>query len=342
MERLFDIFIKMTWINYIVDGLFSLLNLDMELKIVKSVNFFFYEMIKIFLLLTVIIFVISFIQSYFPPQKTKEMISKYKGIKSNIIAAIMGIISPFCACSSIPIFIGINKAGAPLGSSFSFLIASPLIDMASLIFLINIFGLKVGIIYTSLGIILAVVGGIIIDKLKLEKEILLEKPSCSQSCCCSSDDRKNLNNDTKQIDDASKNRFSYSKQQTLAVIKKIWIYIIISIAVGSIIYNYIPQNIIESILGRSNYFSVIIATIIGVPIYTDEMSSMIIAKAFYDKNVPIGTVVSFMISAAALSLPSITMLKSIMSIKLLSIFVSIVVVGVIIIGYALNLLHFIF
>ena len=342
MERLFDIFIKMTWINYIVDGLFSLLNLDMELKIVKSANFFFYEMIKIFLLLTVIIFVISFIQSYFPPQKTKEMISKYKGIKSNIIAAIMGIISPFCACSSIPIFIGINKAGAPLGSSFSFLIASPLIDIASLIFLINIFGLKVGIIYTSLGLILAVVGGLIIDKLKLEKEILLEEPSCSQSCGCSSDDSKNLNNDTKQIDDASKNRFVYSKQQTLAVIKKIWIYMIISIAVGSIIYNYIPQNIIEIILGRSNYFSVIIATIIGVPIYTDEMSSMIIAKAFYDKNVPIGTVVSFMISAAALSLPSITMLKSVMSIKLLSIFVSIVVVGVIIIGYALNWLHFIF
>ena len=462
MSFLYDTFILMTWINPLLDSIFSFLNLDMNLLIVKSAHYFFSQIIKIFLLLTVIVFTVSFLQSYFPAEKTKNLISKYKGIKANTIAAFLGVLSPFCACSSIPIFIGVNRAGAPLGSSFSFLIASPLIDIASLIFLINLFGLKVGIIYTFLGILLAVIGGLIIDKLHLEKEILLDINSTvnntqanlsskdlntTKACACSLDKNitstpinnalndtfngsfngslndtlrddfntahnTNNSNDTNNLDNrnnlnkthnihnlsntsslnntsgsyenletsltplsshqesccapkqspvsknccsteasapccaetnnTTKNRFIYSKNQTLSILKKVWIYMLISLAIGSFIHNYIPQEIIERVLGYDNPFSVILATLMGVPIYTDEMSSMIIGKAFYDKNVPIGTVISFMISAAALSIPSISILKSVMTTKLLTIFVSIVVVGVIIIGYTLNFLQFLF
>jgi len=346
-DLLLNIFVKMTWLSEAINKVFNMLNLDLNKRIVQSAHFFLYETVKIFMMITVIIFAISFIQSYFPPKKTKELLTKYKGIKANIIAALLGVISPFCACSSIPIFIGINKAGAPLGASFSFLISSPLVDLASLFLLISLFGIKVGVIYTSVGVILAIIGGMVIERLGLQDEIILSKrkrieienerrakllakgKKLPESVgCCNSDEG------------VYDKHFTYSKNQTVSVLKNIWAYMLVSILIGSIVYNYIPQKIIESILGKSNYFSVIIATLIGVPIYTDEMSSMVIGKAFYDKGASLGTVLSFMISAATLSIPSMVMLKSIMTGKLLLIFVGIVTGGVIFIGYMFNFLEF--
>ena len=348
LDFLLNVFVKMTWISDSINKLFNMLGLDLNKRIVQSAHFFLYETVKIFMMIAVIIFAISFIQSYFPPKKTKELLTKYKGIKANIIAALLGVISPFCACSSIPIFIGINKAGAPLGASFSFLISSPLVDLASLFLLISLFGIKVGAIYTLMGIILAIIGGLVIESLNLQDEIILSKrkrieienkrrakllakgkkiPESTGGCC--SDDESVYDN-----------RFKYSKNQTISVLSKIWKYMLVSILIGSIVYNYIPAKYIEKVLSSTNIFSPLIATLIGMPIYTDEMSSMVIGKAFYDKGASLGTVLSFMISAATLSLPSMLMLKSIMTTKLLLIFIGIVTGGVIFIGYVFNFLEF--
>lgn len=347
-DFLLNTFVKMTWLSEAINKVFNMLELDLNKRIVQSAHFFLYETVKIFMMIAVIIFLISFIQSYFPPKKTKELLTKYKGIKANIIAALLGVVSPFCACSSIPIFIGINKAGTPLGASFSFLISSPLVDLASLFLLISLFGIKVGGIYTLVGVALAIIGGVVIERLGLQDEIILSKRKRIE---IENQRRAKLLAKGKKLPESVgarcnsdesvyENHFTYSKNQTISILSKIWKYMLVSILIGSIVYNYIPAKYIEKVLSSSNHFSVIIATLIGIPIYTDEMSSMVIGKAFYDKGASLGTVLSFMISAATLSIPSMVMLKSIMTGKLLLIFIGIVTFGVILIGYIFNFLEF--
>ncbi len=443
----------MTWLSDMISYLFELLNLDLNQKIVMALHFFIYEVIKIFILISVIIFSISYIQSYFSSNKIERILIKYKGIRANLIGAGLGIISPFCSCSSIPIFIGIARTGVPIGVSFSFLIASPLIDLASLIFLVTIFGVKIGVVYTVIGVILAVTAGTIIEKLNLKKELLLDNSSAScnstvndssrgahntrnydtnilsASCnstvndssvlssdnCSSNNDKNsvlsssydtyNMSNNSKNLcyrstldsninDDKTnalnssdktayysstpnsntissscnttlnnitssccdsgsdnsdnikpitkKDRLTFSRKQMLSILNKTWIYIVVSIAIGSAIHNYIPEQLIENFISSTKYISVLLATVAGVPIYTDEMSAMIIGNAFYNKGMPLGTVLSFMLSAAALSIPSMIILKSVMSKKLLFIFIILVTGGIIIIGYIFNLIWFIF
>lgn len=347
-----DIFVKMTWLNSLLNNIFLRLNLDLENRWINSLHFFFYELVKISLLITLIIFIISYIQSFFPPTKTKEILTKYTGIKGNILASLLGVISPFCSCSSIPLFIGMNKAGAPVGASFSFLISSPLVDMASLLFLVTIFGYKLAVAYVLVGMLLAVIGGVVIERLDLRNDLFLTRRQEAEALRKKNMQLREKNKDLLEIkkepcpcsvdESVYSDHIKYSIEQTLSVIKKIWKYILISVALGSLIYNFAPKEIIQKFIGENNYFSVLIATLIGVPIYTDEMSAMIIGKAFFDKGVQIGTVLAFMMSAAALSLPSIMMLKSVMSTRLLSIFVGIVTFGIIIIGYLFNSLYFLF
>lgn len=323
--------IGMEWLNILIMNILKLVGIDTTAKIGQSMNFFIYEVIKIMSLLVVIVFVISFIQSYFPPERTKKILSKYIGLKANIVGATLGIISPFCSCSSIPLFMGLNKAGVPIGAAFSFLICSPLVDMASLIFLMSLFGFKIGITYVLVGVLLAVIGGIIIEKLNLGDEIKIAiKEDERGGCCCDGDNRESL---------VAIDRIYYAKNETLSLVKGIWKYILISIAIGTIIHNWIPQDAILGVLGENNLISVLVATLVGVPLYTDEMSAIVIGQAFFSKGVQIGTVLSFMMSAAALSLPSMIMLKSVLSKKLLTIFIGIVTIGVIIIGYLFNLFH---
>ncbi|KAB3530667.1 permease [Alkaliphilus pronyensis] len=321
--------IPIVWLNVIISHLIRLFKTETVTKIGESINYTLNEFIKMIILLFVIIFVISFIQSYFPPERTKRILYRYKGFMANIIGATLGIISPFCSCSSIPLFIGLNKAGTPIGATFSFLIASPLLDMASLLFLISLFGFSIGIAYVLVGIFLAVIGGVIIERLKLSKEIKILTNQNDRSSC------DEVNEDLMQVSD----RIIYAKKETIYLLKSIWKYILISIAIATIIKSWIPQGWILGVLGENNPLSVLIATLIGVPLYTDEMSAIVIGKAFASQGVQVGTVLSFMMSAAALSLPSMIMLRSVLSKKLLAIFISIVTIGIIIIGCMFNLVQ---
>lgn len=341
--------LSMEWLNILTTNLLTILNIDTSSKLGESINFFIYETIKILLLLIIIVFIISFIQSYFPPEKTKKILSKYAGFKGNIVGAILGILSPFCSCSSIPLFVGLNKTGVPIGVSFSFLICSPLVDMASLIFLMSLFGFKIGIAYVSVGVLLAVIGGFIIEKLNLQSHINIMNKENNRSCCNKELNLKIIIKDNNCCSPSNNsknkvafNRISQAKQDTINLVKNIWKYILISIAIGTLIHSWIPQNAILKVLGENNPLSVLIATFIGIPLYTDEMSAIVIGKAFYSQGVQIGTILSFMMSAAALSIPSIIMLRSILSKKLLAIFISIITIGIIFIGYLFNLLSWIF
>ena len=274
-----------------------------------------------------LIFLISYIQSYFPPERTKKLLGNIKGIKGNILGALLGTITPFCSCSSIPIFIGFNAAGLPLGITFSFLISSPLVDLASLLILMSFFGPKIAIAYVVVGLILAVIGGTIIDKLGLEEYV--------------EGYVKEIENvDAEIIEMTRKERISYSKQQVKDVFHKVWLYVLIGVGIGAAIHNWIPQSIIENVVGNNNPFAVLLATAVGIPMYADIFGTLPIAEALFGKGVGIGTVLSFMMAVTALSLPSIIMLSKVVKPKLLSIFVAIVATGIIIIGYLFNAFSF--
>lgn len=296
----------------------------------SSVQFFFYDFIKIGILLCVLIFTISYIQSYFPPEKTKKILSRYHGIWANTLGALLGTVTPFCSCSSIPIFIGFTRAGISSGITFSFLISSPLVDLGSLLLLVSIFGWPIAIIYIIAGLILAVIGGTIIEKTGLGNNI---------------EDFVKNGKSSVDIDSPEltrKERLLYAREQTWNTYKKVFWYILIGVAIGSLIHNVIPAEWIESILGSNNPFSVLIATIIGVPMYADIFGTIPIAEALYMKGAGLGTILSFMMSVTALSLPSIIMLKKAIKPKLLIAFMVIIVVGIILIGYGFNLIEFLF
>ena len=321
-------FLKMTWLYDLVQALVeNVFGLSIKERLGGSVHFFIYDIIKIFILLSVLIFAISYIQSYFPPERTKKLLGNIKGIKGNILGALLGTITPFCSCSSIPIFIGFTSAGLPLGITFSFLISSPLVDLASLLILMSFFGAKIAIAYVVVGLILAVIGGTIIDKLGLEKYI--------------EGYVKEIENvDAEIIELTRDERIDYSKQQVKDVFRKVWLYVIIGVGIGAAIHNWIPQSIIENVVGNNNPFAVILATAVGIPMYADIFGTLPIAEALFGKGVGVGTVLSFMMAVTALSLPSIIMLSKVVKPKLLAIFVAIVATGIIIIGYLFNAFSF--
>ena len=319
-----SIFLKMTWLNILAGNFISrILGLDTNAVLGGAIQFFIYDVVKIFILLSVLIFTISFIQSYFPPERTKKILEKHKGIKGNILGALLGTITPFCSCSSIPIFIGFVAARVPIGITFSFLISSPLVDLASVIMISSFFGRKVAIIYVLVGIILAVIGGLVIDKLKMEKyieEFVMNIPNIDKE-----DEKMTI-----------KGRIKYSRQQVIEIIKKVWLAILIGVGIGALIHNVIPREVIEKILGNNNPFAVIIATIIAIPMYADIFGTLPIAEALYLKGVGLGTILAFMMGVTALSFPSLVMLSKVIKPRLLWTFTGIVAVGIIIIGYLFN------
>lgn len=324
MEFIENIFLKMTWLyrwtEYFVS---NILGLSMNSKLGGSLHFFIYDTIKIFILLGVLIFTISYIQSYFPPERTKKILGGFKGISGNILGALFGTITPFCSCSSIPLFIGFTSAGLPLGVTFSFLISSPLVDLGSFLLLSSFFGFKIAIIYVIVGVILAVIGGVIIDKMNMKKYI--------------AEYILNIENVDMDIEKLSfKERINFSKDQVRDIFKKVWGPVLIGVGIGAMIHNVIPRETIETLLGKNNPFAVIIATVIGVPMYADIFGTLPIAEALYMKGVQLGTILSLMMSVTALSFPAIIMLSKIIKPKLLGLYVGVVTMGIIFIGYLFN------
>jgi len=319
----------MKWLNVLIGNGLTYWGLDINGKMGGSLQFFLFDTIKILILLIVLIFTISYIQSYFPPERTKRILGKFSGLTANILAALLGTVTPFCSCSSIPLFIGFTSAGLPVGVTFSFLISSPLVDLGSLILLISIFGAKIAVAYVLVGLVLAVLGGTIIEKLGMDKYI--------------EEFVKNAGSvDIADPNFTTNDRLLYAREQVEATVKKVFWYIIIGVGIGALIHNWIPTHIILAILGENNPFSVILATVVGIPMYADIFGTIPIAEALYAKGVGIGTVLSFMMAVTALSLPSIVMLRKAVKPRLLGVFVGVVALGIVFIGYAFNALQFLF
>ncbi|NDO45342.1 permease [Clostridium sp. MD294] len=317
----------MKWLNTLIGYALEKIGLNIYGKLGSSIHFFIYDVIKITILLCILIYMISYIQSYFPPERSKKILGRFKGIGANCIAALLGTVTPFCSCSSIPLFIGFTSAGLPLGVTFSFLISSPMVDLGSLVLLMSIFGTKVAIIYVIVGLIIAISGGTLIEKLHMEKyvEDFILKAN-------------NVDIDSTIL--MQKDRLTYAKEQVISTFKKVFPYILIGVGIGAIIHNYIPENYIEAILGSYNLFGVILATLVGIPMYADIFGTIPVAEALLVKGAELGTILSFMMAVTTLSLPSIIMLKKAVKPKLLGIFVAICIIGIIIVGYLFNLFQF--
>ena len=313
----------MKWLNQLIGNLLDASGLSTGSRLGGSVQFFIYDTIKIMLLLGVLILIISYIQSYFPPERTKKILGRFRGIGANMIAALLGTVTPFCSCSSIPLFIGFTSAGLPLGVTFSFLISSPMVDLGSLVLLMSIFGWKVAIVYVLLGLIIAVAGGSLIEKLHLENEV--EEYI-----------KKGKSVDIPQEELHFKDRLHFACEQVVSTAKKVAPYVLIGVGIGAIIHNWIPEEIIVKILGDNNPFGVMIATIAGVPMYADIFGTIPIAEALLSKGALLGVVLSFMMGVTTLSLPSMIMLRKAVKPKLLWIFIAICTVGIILVGYFFN------
>ncbi|WP_297393349.1 permease [uncultured Peptoniphilus sp.] len=319
-----DQILGMKWLNVLIGEVLTNLGLDMTSKLGGSLQFFIYDVIKITILLCVLIFIISYIQSYFPPERSKKILGRFDGLGANIISALLGTVTPFCSCSSIPIFMGFTSAGLPIGVSFSFLISSPMVDLGSLILLMSIFGAKIALAYVIFGLIIAVIGGSLIEKMHMERYV--------------EDFIKNAS----QVDISSpsltlKDRVDFSKTQVSDTFKKVFPYILVGVGIGALIHNWIPQTWVENILGSKNPLGVVLATIVGVPMYADIFGSIPIAEALLSKGAQIGTVLSFMMAVTTLSLPSLIMLKKAVKPKLLFLFIGICTFGIIAVGYLFNI-----
>ena len=319
--------LKMKWLNEVIALLLSSIGIDINSNIGASIQFFIYDVIKITVLLCVLIFIISYIQSYFPPERSKKILGRFHGIKANIISALLGTVTPFCSCSSIPLFIGFTSARLPLGVTFSFLISSPMVDLGSLVLLMSIFGIKIAVAYVIVGLIIAVIGGTIIEKMHMEKyveEFIMKSSSV----------------DISSPDLSKKERLQYAKEQVIETFKKVFPYILIGVGIGAIIHNWIPEIWIERVLGGNNPFGVILATIVGIPMYADIFGAIPVAEALLTKGALLGTVLSFMMAVTTLSLPSLIMLKKAVKPKLLILFITICTLGIIIVGYLFNIFSF--
>lgn len=317
----------MKWLNDLIGMLLTSLGLDMTSHIGGSIQFFVYDVLKITYLLCLLIFIISYIQSYFPPERSKKILGRFHGITANIVSALLGTVTPFCSCSSIPLFIGFTSAGLPLGVTFSFLISSPMVDLGSLVLLMSIFGAKIAIAYVIIGLVIAVIGGTIIEKLHMEKYV--ENFIMNASAV-------DINSPTL----TRKERVIYAKDQVVETFKKVFPYILIGVGIGAIIHNWIPESWIESVLGGDNPFGVILATIVGIPMYADIFGTIPVAEALLAKGALLGTVLSFMMGVTTLSLPSIIMLKKAVKPQLLALFIAICTVGIILVGYLFNIFSF--
>ena len=313
----------MKWLNRLIGGVVEACGLDPAGRVGGSIQFFFYDVIKIMVLLGVLILVISYIQSYFPPERTKSILGRFHGIGANCIAALLGTVTPFCSCSSIPLFIGFTSAGLPLGVTFSFLISSPMVDLGSLVLLMSIFGWRVAVVYVVLGLVIAVAGGTLIEKLHLEAQV-------------EEFIRNGRAMDVPQEELRFADRMQYAWEQVVATARKVAPYVLIGVGIGAIIHNWIPEEFIVKILGTGNPLGVILATIAGIPMYADIFGTIPIAEALLAKGAQLGVVLSFMMGVTTLSLPSMIMLRKAVKLRLLGVFVAICTVGIIVVGYFFN------
>lgn len=318
-----DQLLGMKWLNGLIGSGLEALGLDVTGRLGGSVQFFLYDVVKICVLLCVLIFIISYIQSYFPPERSRKILGRFRGIWANIISALLGTVTPFCSCSSIPLFIGFTSAGLPLGVTFSFLISSPMVDLGSLVLLMSIFGAKVAAVYVLLGLVIAVIGGTVIERLHMEKYV----ESFVLSASGADMDSPNL---------TFRERAAYAKEQMVGTFKKVFPYILVGVGIGAVIHNWIPQSWIETVLGSDNPFGVVLATIVGVPMYADIFGTIPVAEALLAKGAQLGTVLAFMMAVTTLSLPSLIMLRKAVKPKLLGLFIAVCVVGIITVGYLFN------
>ena len=322
-EFIQDQVLGMKWLNKMIGSMLSSLGLDISGRVGGSVQFFVYDVVKITVLLCFLIFMISYIQSYFPPERSKRILGRFHGIGANIISALLGTVTPFCSCSSIPLFIGFTSAGLPLGVTFSFLISSPMVDLGSLILLMSIFGTRVAIIYVVVGLVIAVVGGSLIEKMHMEPyveefiktagSVDIESPSLTK-----------------------KERLTFAKEQVAATFTMVFPYILIGVGIGAMIHNWIPESWVEAVLGSNNPIGVILATLVGIPMYADIFGTIPVAEALLFKGAQLGTILSFMMAVTTLSLPSIIMLRKAVKLRLLGLFIGICAGGIILVGYFFN------
>lgn len=323
-----DQVLGMKWLNELIGNGLSAVGVDIGGRIGGSVQFFIYDVLKITALLCLLIFGISYIQSYFPPERSKHILGRFHGVGANMISALLGTVTPFCSCSSIPLFIGFTSAGLPLGTTFSFLISSPMVDLGSLVLLVSIFGTKVAIIYMAVGLMIAVVGGTIIEKLYMERYV------------------EGFILSAAGVDIASptltkQERIQFAKEQVTSTFKKVFPYILAGVGIGALIHNWIPESWVEAVLGSNNPFGVVLATLAGIPMYADIFGTIPVAEALLAKGAQLGTILSFMMAVTTLSLPSIIMLRKAVKPKLLALFIGICTIGIIIVGYLFNAFQFI-
>lgn len=316
----------MQWLNEVIGAALSAAGLSLDGRLGGSIQFFLYDTIKITVLLCALIFLISYIQSYFPPERSRRILGRFHGIGANLLSALLGTVTPFCSCSSIPLFIGFTSAGLPLGVTFSFLISSPMVDLGSLVLLMSIFGAKVAVLYVAVGLVIAVAGGTIIEKLHMERYV------------------EHFILSAKGVDITSptltkRERAQYAKEQVLSTFRKVFPYILVGVAIGAVIHNWIPQTWIETVLGSSNPLGVVLATLVGVPMYADIFGTIPVAEALLYKGAQLGTILSFMMAVTTLSLPSLIMLRKAVKPKLLALFIFICTAGIILVGYLFNILQ---
>lgn len=322
-----DQVLGMKWLNTVIGNGLSALGLDTTSRLGGSIQFFLYDVVKITVLLCVLIFVISYIQSYFLPERSKRILGRFHGILANIIAALLGTVTPFCSCSSIPLFIGFTSAGIPLGVTFSFLISSPMVDLGSLLLLMSIFGANIAIVYVVVGLVIAVIGGTIIEKMHMENYV--------------DDFIRNANSVDVESDALTvRERLIFAKEQVIETFKKVFPYILVGVGIGAIIHNWIPESWIQTVLGSNNPFGVVLAVLVGVPMYADIFGTIPVAEALLAKGAQLGTILSFMMAVTTLSLPSIIMLKKAVKPKLLVLFIVICTLGIVIVGYLFNVFQY--
>lgn len=317
----------MKWMEELIGDGLAALGLDTSTRIGGSIHFFIYDVTKITILLCVLIFVISYIQSFFPPERSRGIMTRFHGVTANIAGALLGTVTPFCSCSSIPIFMGFTRAGLPLGVTFSFLISSPMVDLGSMVLLSGVFGFKVAAAYVVLGLVIAVAGGTIIEHLHMEDQVAGFIRNGRNTALIET------------VKPTVRERLAYSAEQVIVTFRKVFPYILAGVAIGAVIHNWIPDSWIENILGGGNPFGVVLATLIGIPMYADIFGTIPVAEALLAKGALLGTILAFMMAVTALSLPSMMMLKKAIKAKLLGTFIAICTAGIIIIGYAFNLLQ---
>lgn len=321
-----DQVLKMQWLSELIAGLLGLAGIDATFQWGGTLHFFLYDTVKIVILLCVLIFAISYVQSFFPPERSRKIMGRFKGVWGNVVGALLGTVTPFCSCSSIPLFIGFTRAGLPLGVTFSFLISSPMVDLGSLVLIMSIFGPGVGLAYTAVGLIIAIVGGAFIQRLGMEGHL-------------ADFVRGDAPADAELLSMTVAERLMFARKETWSTFKKVFPYILLGVGIGAFIHNWIPQQWVELVLGDGNPLAVVLATLVGAPIYADTFGAIPIAEALYYKGTGLGTVLAFMMSVTTLSVPSLTMLSRVIKPKLMAVFIGVCLVGMCVSGYVFNFLQ---